>query len=72
LPNFKTDLYRNLGFNLTRGSLEMGSRLAVFRYFTEGLPSKPNFFNYEFYRKPLPIFVSAICTGWLRAPFEIV
>jgi hypothetical protein len=51
---------------------EMGTRLAVFRYFTEGLPSKPLFFNYEFYRKPLPILVSAILSGWARAPLDIV
>ena len=72
LPNFKSDLLRNTGFGLTRGALEMGSRLAVFRYFTEGLPSKPLLFNVEFYRKPLPIFVSAFATAWIRAPFEVI
>jgi hypothetical protein len=65
-------MIRNTGFGVTRGIFEMGTRLAVFRYFTEGLPSKPLFFNYEFYRKPLPIMVSAILTGWVRAPLDIV
>lgn len=50
----------------------MGSKLAIFRYLTEGLPSKPLLFNIDFYRKPLPIFLSALVTGWMRAPFDIV
>lgn len=50
----------------------MGTRLVAFRYFTEGLPSKPLLFNLEFYRKPIPIFFSALVTGWIRAPFDIV
>lgn len=62
----------NIGFNTLRGSIEMGLRLSVFWYFTEGLPSKPLSFNYDFYRKPLPIFVSALTTGWIRAPFDII
>ncbi len=72
LPNFRSDLYRNTGFMVTRGMLDMGIRIASFRYFTEGLPSKPVHFNYDWYRKPLPIFVSSILTAWLRAPFDIV
>lgn len=65
-------MLRNTGFLATRGMFDMGIRLAVFRYFTEGLPSKPLYFNYEWYRKPLPIFVSSILTACLRAPFDIV
>jgi hypothetical protein len=65
-------MLRNMGFNMIRGSVDLGARLAVFRYFTEGLPGKPLFFNYDFYRKPLPIFVAALATGWIRAPFEMI
>jgi hypothetical protein len=50
----------------------MGTRLVAFRYFTEGLPSKPLSFNVDFYRKPLPIFVSALASAWIRAPFDII
>lgn len=72
MPNFNKNLLRETGFGISRGALEMGTRLAVFRYFTEGLPSKPSLFNIEFYRKPIPIFVSALSTAWIRAPFDIV
>lgn len=65
-------MLRNLGFNMTRGSIEMGFRLVVFRYLTEGLPSKPLLFNIDFIRKPIPIFVSALATAWIRAPFDII
>lgn len=52
--------------------IEMGTKLAVFWYFTEGLPGKPTIFNYEFYRKPIPVMLAAICTAWIWAPFDIV
>lgn len=52
------------------GAVDMGVKLAVFRYLTEGINEDVGF-SVQFWRKPLPIFSGALATFSFRVPFEI-
>ena len=57
-------------FGLSYGAIDMGAKLAVFRFMTEGI-NEDEGFSVNMWRKPIPIFVTALLTCWIKVPFEI-
>lgn len=57
-------------FGFGYGAVDMGIKLAVFRYFTEGVPNSEDF-NAHNWRLPIPIFFAGLFTCWMKSPFEI-
>lgn len=55
---------------MTYGGIDMGLKLAVFRFLTEGIDEDKEF-SVDTWKKPLPITLAGALTCWTRAPFEI-
>ena len=70
LDTYKPLLKAQLSTAVARGSLDIGLRLAVFRYFTGGLYQSPNTVNVEFWKRIYPTMLGAALTSWILVPFE--
>lgn len=68
---YKQNIRREVLYGLTYGGIDMGFKLAVFRFLTEGINEIDDGFETDYWRKPIPIFFAALFTSWTRAPFEI-
>ena len=69
---FRQHLSRQVLFGLTFGAVDLGARLATFRFMTEGINEYQTGFNIQSWRKPIPIIFGALFSCWVKAPFEIV
>lgn len=62
---------RQVLYGMTYGGFDMGFKLAVFRFMTEGINEQFAEFSTDIWKKPFPITLAALLTCWTRAPFEI-
>lgn len=68
---YRKHIRREVLYGLSFGAFDMGIRLAVFRFLTEGINEADYGFNTQIWRKPLPIFLAGLLTCWTKIPFEI-
>ena len=71
LESYKPTLRSYMGYAVARGSIDIGLRLAVFRFFTGGLYQSPNSVNVEYWRRVFPTMLAAAATSWIMVPFEV-
>lgn len=71
IPNFTTGLRRSLWYGAALGTFDVGTRLTIHRWFTEGLPAHYPAGDSDYWRRPLPIFFASILSSFFRAPMEI-
>jgi hypothetical protein len=70
LDSYKPTLRSYMSQAVMRGSIDIGLRLAVFRYFTGGLYQSTDSVNVEYWRRVFPTALGAALTSWLLVPFE--
>ena len=60
-----------MSYAIMAGSIDIGGRLAVYRYFSSGLYQSYGSVNVEAWRRFLPLAVSSLATSWIMAPLEV-
>lgn len=60
-----------VSYALMAGSLDLGARFAVFRYFTSGLYQSYGSVNTESWRRIMPTLAASAATSWIMGPLEI-
>ena len=71
LDCYKSSLRSYMFSGLAAGSIDIGLRLAIFRYFTGGLYQTEGTVNVDYYRRPFPTMLAAALTSWIAVPFEV-
>ena len=68
---YKSSLRSCMLSGVAIGSIDVGLRLAVFRYFTGGIYQTEGTVNVDYYRRPFPTMLAAALTSWIAVPLEI-
>ena len=71
LDCYKPSLRSYLFNGLAVGSIDVGLRLAIFRYFTGGIYQTEGTVNVDYYRRPFPTMLAAALSSWVCVPFEV-
>jgi len=64
-------LRHRLSYAVLAGSLDIGTRYAVFHWLTAGIYQSYGSVNTESWRRFAPTVVSALATSWIMGPLEI-
>ena len=64
-------LKHRISFAVLAGSLDIGTRFAVYRWLTAGLYQSFGSVNTEAWRRFAPTMLAALATSWIMAPLEI-